>query len=129
MLLPWAKRVDQSTGEIFRNAQRIILLIFALEGGTPDGVNRLALLVHHVVIFEKMFTGLEVLGLDGLLRVLNAARNELRLNGHAFGHAQAVHQCLYAFAAKDTEEIVFERQKEARGAGIALAAGAAPQLV
>ena len=31
-------------------------------------VNRLALLVHHVVVFEQMFAGLEVLPFDRLLR-------------------------------------------------------------
>ena len=63
------------------------------------------------------------------LRALDAARDELGFDGHAFGHAQAVHQGLDALAAEDAQQIVFEREEEARRAGIALAAGAAAKLV
>src|SRR5437879_4173497 len=129
MFLARAEGVDQSAGEIFSNAQRVLFLIFAFQRGAADGVNRLALLIHYIVVFEKMFAGLEVLGFNGLLGVLDTTRNELRFDGHPLGHAQAVHQSFYAFTAKNAKEIVFERKKEARRARIALAPGAAAELV
>src|SRR3989441_1035645 len=129
MLLARTEGFDQLAHNVFRDAQNVIALVLAFERGPADRVDRLALLVHHVVVFEKVFAGIEVLRFDGFLRVLDAARDELRFDGHAFGHAQAVHQRLDALATEDAHQIVFEREKKARGAGIALAAGASTQLV
>ena len=77
MFLSRAEGADQSASEIFGNAQGVFFLIFAFKGGAADGVNRLALLIHYIVVFEKMFAGIEVLGFNGLLRVLDTPRNEL----------------------------------------------------
>ncbi len=121
--------IDEFARQVFGDAQGVFLLIFAFERGAADGVDRLALLVHDVVVFEQVFAGLEVLGLDGLLRAFDAPRDELRFDGHALGHAQAIHQRLDALAAEYTQQIVFERKVKARGTRIALAAGAAAQLV
>ena len=118
-----------SLREILGDAQGVFFLVFAFERRAADGVDRFALLVHYVVVFEQVFAGLEVLRLDGLLRVFDAARDQLGFDGHAFGHAQAVHQGLDALAAEDAQQVVFEREEEARRAGIALAAGAAAKLV
>ena len=53
----------------------------------------------------------------------------LRLDGHAFFHAEALEQRADPLLGEDAHEVVFEREIEARGAGIALAAGAAAELV
>ena len=129
MLLARAEGIDQLAREILGDAQRVLFLVFAFERRAADGVDRLALLVHYIVVFEQVFAGLEVLRFDGLLRVFDAARDELGLDGHAFGHAQAIHQGFDALAAEDAQQIVFEREEEARRAGIALAAGAAAKLI
>ena len=129
MLVLRAEGFHQFARKIFGDAQRVIFLFLAFERGAANRVDRLALLVHHVVVFEQVFAGLEVLRFDGLLRVFDAARNQLGLDGNAFGHAQAVHQGLDALAAEHAQQVVFEREEEARGARIALAAGAAAKLV
>src|SRR6266851_1748610 len=129
MLLAGAESVNEFARDVFGDAENVIALVFAFERGPPDGVNRLALLVHHVVVFEQVLAGVEVLGFDGFLRVFDAAGDELGLDGHAFSHAQAVHEGLDALATEDAHEIVFEREKEARRAGITLAAGASTQLI
>src|SRR5208282_4592076 len=90
---------------------------------------RLALLVHDVVVFEEVLAGFEVLSFDGLLRVFNALADELGLDRDAFRHSEPVHHGLHALAAENTQEIVFEREEESRGAGIALAASAAAKLI
>ena len=104
-------------------------LVRAFEQLPAHAVDGLALLVVDVVVFEQVFAGFEVLRFDGFLGLLNALGDELRLDGHILFHAQAQHQPLHALAAEDAHQIVLQGEIEARAAGIALAAGAAPQLV
>ena len=47
----------------------VLLLVDAFEQLAAHAVDRLALLVHHVVVFEQVFAGFEVLRFDGLLRL------------------------------------------------------------
>src|SRR5579863_10045482 len=129
MLLARAESVDEFASEVFGNFEDPFALVISFERGAADTVNGFALFVHHVVVLEKVFAGVEVLRFYGFLRVLDAAGDELGLDGHAFGHAQAVHEGLDALAAEDAHEIVFEGEEEARGAGVALAAGTSAQLV
>ena len=92
-------------------------------------VNGLPLLVHHVVVFEEVFTSGEVLRLDRLLRGRNAAGNQLRLDRHILFHAKPKHQALDALAAENTEQVVLQRKEKPRCARVALAARATTQLV
>ena len=92
-------------------------------------VNGLPLLVHHVVVFEQVLTSSEVLRLDRLLRGRDAPGDQLRLDRHVFFHAEPQHQVLDALAAEDAQQIVLERKEKSRCARVALAAGAAAQLV
>ena len=81
------------------------------------------------VVLEHMFPRLEVLRLDCLLRGLDAAGDHAGLNGHALFHAEALEQGGDPLARKDAHEVVLEREVEARGSGVALAAGASAKLV
>src|SRR5205814_10235603 len=47
-----------------------------------------------------------------LLRFLDAFRDHSRLDGHAFGHTQAIHQLLHALAAKNARQIIFKRNED-----------------
>ena len=129
MLLARAEGIHQFSGDLLGDVQGVFLLVLSFQGRAADRVDRLALLIHYVVVFQQVFAGFEVLRFDGFLGVLDAARNQLGFDGHAFGHAQAVHQGLDALAAEDAQQVVFEREEKARGAGIALAAGAAAKLI
>src|SRR5580692_10998261 len=129
MLVPGAEGVDQFARDVFRNAEDVIALIFSFERGAANSVNRLALLVHHVVVFEEVFARVEVLRFDRFLCVFDAAGDEAGLDGYAFGHTEAEHEGFHAFAAEDAHEIVFEGKEEARGARVALPAGASTELV
>ncbi len=121
--------LGERIGDGFGALEHEFFLVAAFEERAAQRVNRFALLVHHVVVFEQVFAGLEVLRFDGFLRVLDALADEARLDGHAFGHAQAEHQGLHALAAENAQQIVFERKEEARRAWIALAAGASAELI
>ena len=58
-----------------------------------------------------------------------ARRHHAVLDRHAFFHAEPLHQAGDAVRPEDAHQVVFERQVEARRARVALAAGAAAQLV
>ncbi len=67
MLIARAEGVHQLASDVFRDAYGVVFLVFSFERGAADGVDGFALLVHHVVVFEQVFAGLEVLRFDGLL--------------------------------------------------------------
>jgi hypothetical protein len=76
-----------------------------------------------------VLAGLEVLGLDGLLGLLDAIGDHARLDGHPLFHAKTLEQGRDPLAGEDAHEVVFEGEIEARGAGIALTSGASAKLV
>ena len=92
-------------------------------------VDHLALVVGDVVVLEQLLADVEVARLDLALRVLDRARDHARLDGLALGHLQRAHDRLQALAGEDLEQRILEREEEARAARVALAAGAAAQLV
>ena len=129
MLVARTEGIHELARQIFGDAENVVALIFSFERGAANAVNRLALLVHHIVVFEKVFAGVEVLRFDGFLGLLDTIRDHFRFDGHAFGHAEAVHKLLDALAAEDAHEVVFEGEEKARGTRVALAAGPSTQLV
>ena len=129
MLFAWTEGIHKLAGNVFGHAQHVFLLVLAFQRGAADGVDRLALLVHHVVVLKQVFARLKVLRLDGLLRVLDAAGNQPRLDRHSFGHPEAVHQSLDALAAEDAQQVVLQRKEEARRPRVTLAPGAPAELI
>ena len=115
-------------------AAEVALLAFgevnlAVEDLAAQRVHTLALLVHDVVVFEQVLADREVLVFNLLLRALDGARHHAVLDRHALFHAEPLHQARDAVRAEDAHQVIFERQEEARRAGVALAAGASAQLV
>src|ERR1700722_16360857 len=129
MLCLRAIGIDEIERDVFGFLDDKLTLILPLERGAANRVDRFALLVHHVVVFEQVFAGVEILRFDRLLRLFDAARNHFRFDGYAFGHAEAKHQRLDALAAEDAHEIVFERKEEARRTGVPLTTGATAKLI
>ena len=76
-----------------------------------------------------MFAGLEVLRFDGLLGLLDAVADHARFDGDAFFHTEFLEESGHPLACEDAHEIVFEGEEETRGAGVALASGAAAELI
>ena len=116
-------------GDVLGHLRDVVLEVVARQDVAAPAVDDLALLIHHVVVFEQMLADVEVVAFDLALRVGDGAGDQAVLDRHAFFHAEAGHQALDAFGAEDAQQVVLERQKEARCAGVALAAGAAAQLV
>ena len=59
-----------------RDAHQVFLLVFAFEKLPAQAVDGLALLVHHVVVFEDVFAVAEVLAFNALLRAFDLLGDE-----------------------------------------------------
>ncbi len=106
-----------------------VFLVETFQQLAAQAIDRLALLVHHVVVFKQVFAGLEVLAFHRLLRGLDTLADHARLDGHTLFHAQPLKQVRDPLLGEDAHQVVFQRQVEAGGARIALAAGASAKLV
>ncbi len=89
----------------------------------------LALVVHDVVVLQDVLADVEVARLDLLLRLLDRLVDPGMDDRLAFLEAELLQHAVHAVGAEDAHQVVLERQVELRAAGIALAAGAAAQLV
>ena len=107
--------------------------VAALEHLVAVLVDDLALLVHHVVVLEDALADEEVLLLDLALGALDLLREHLGLDRLLLAllvdRAEAVEDAVDAVAGEQAHEVVLGGEEEARLAGVALAAGAAAQLV
>ena len=88
-------------------------------------VDDVAVDVHHVVVLEGVLADAEVVLLDLLLRSLDGFAQKAGLERLMFGPAP---ERPATAVAKETPELIFQGKVELRFAGVALAAGAAPQL-
>ena len=129
VLVVGAAHVDELLDDAVHHVHDALLLVDAFEQLAAHAVDGLALLVVDVVVFEQVFAGFEVLHFDGFLRLGDALGDELRLDRHVLFHAEAQHEVLHALAAEDAQQVVLQREEEARAAGVALAAGASAELV
>ena len=92
-------------------------------------VDDLALLVHHVVVLDDVLADVEVVALDLGLGVLDRLGDQAVLDRDVVLEAEPVHDRGDVRPAEALHQVVFERDVEAGRAGLALAAGAAAQLV
>ena len=93
-------------------------------------VDHAALIVRDVVVFQQLLARVEVVLLDPPLRALDLARQHAALDRLAGLHAHPGHERLHARrVAENAHQIIFERQIEPARTRIALAAGAAAQLI
>src|SRR6266404_1532693 len=75
MQLTPAVSIHKLARNIFRDANHVVALVLALERRAANPINRFALLVHYVVVFQQVFARIEVLRFDGFLRGLNTTRD------------------------------------------------------
>ena len=122
-LLERLRASDRATPVLFLTARDAVSdRVRALDGGADDylckpfafeellaqAVDRLALLVHDVVVLEDVFAVAEVLALDAFLGVFNLLRNEARLDRNAFFHAEPLHDPRNTVGGENTHQVVFE---------------------
>ena len=125
--------VDQALDHLGDLLARDRAHVAALEHLVAVAVDDLALLVHDVVVLEHALADEVVLLLDLALRVLDLLREHLRLDRLFLAvvalRAEAVEDLVDPVAGEQAHEVVLGGEEEARLARVALAAGAAAQLV
>ena len=62
------RSIDERGHDALDDFENVLLLVLAFEQRAAHAVDRLALLVHDVVVFEHVFARGEILRFDGLLR-------------------------------------------------------------
>ena len=75
-------------------------------------VDDLALGVHHVVIFEQVFTYAEMVLFNLFLCLLDLLGNHRVLNDFALLQAHAVHDACDTLGTEHTHQVVFQRDIE-----------------
>ena len=84
--------------------------ILALQHLAALRIDDLALLVHHVVVFEHVLAHVEIPRFHFLLRVLNRAGDNGMFDGLVFLHAKRVHHLRDAVGGKKPHEVVLQGQ-------------------
>src|SRR5690606_22481236 len=82
-----------------------------------------------IVVLQQVLADVVVARFDLLLRLLQRLVHPGVNDGLAFLEAQAAQHGVHALRPEDAHEVVFQREEELGGAGVALAARAAAQLV
>lgn len=94
-----------------------------------DAVELLALLADDVVEGQQLLADIVVVRLHLLLHLVQRVAHGLGLDGEVLPDAEGVEDALHPLPAEDAEDVVLEREEEARPARVALPPRAAPQLV
>ena len=132
-VVPGRVLVDEPADHVADRLARDQAHVAALEHLVAVLVDDLALLVHDVVVLEHALADEEVLLLDLALGALDLLRQHLGLDRLLLAlladGAEAVEDAVDAVAGELAHEVVLGGEEEARLAGVALAAGAAAQLV
>ena len=121
--------VDQDVDLLVQEVAHGVRQVLVVEDLVPLGVDRLALLVDDVVVLDDALAHVEVEALDAGLRALDGLGDHARLDGHVVLEPEPGHEARDPLAGEALEERILEREVEARRARVALAAGAAAQLV
>jgi hypothetical protein len=124
-----AVAVDVVFRDVLGQVDDVLVRQRAGEDLLAEPVDLLPLLVHDVVVLEEVLADVEVPRLDLLLGALDRVGDPSVLDRDPFLHPEPLHQAREAVGPEEAHEVVLEREVETGGAGVALAAGAAAQLV
>ena len=115
--------------ELLQHAADLALQVLAVQHLPSLAVDDLALLVHDVVVFQDVLTGLEVAAFNGFLGLLDGAGEHLGVQRGVLIHLEAVHHAHDALRAEEAHDIVRHGEVEAALAGVALTSASAAELV
>ena len=101
----------------------------AEQGASSFGVERLALVVHHLVVLEHLLALVVEEALHLVLGAFQGAGEQAGFDRLVVVHMQAIEHRGQLLARKDAHQLVVEGEEEAGAARIALAASTAAQLV
>ncbi len=122
-------RVDVGIDHVGEHVHDLLVQVLTGQHAVPLVVDDGPLLVHDLVVLEDVLADLHVLLLDLGLRAADGAADHLVLDRHVVGHLEPGHHGLDHRGVEAPHQLVAQRQVEPGLAGVALAAGAATQLV
>ena len=105
---------NQVINNIFNHVHDNRLEIFFLQSLAALLVNYLPLLVHDIVVFDKLLANVEVLSFHFLLGSFYGAGDKSMFYGMSLLHAHLIHEVSDAVGGKDSHEIVFQGKIKAR---------------
>src|SRR5690554_4055621 len=100
----------------------------SVQSSSALGVNHLTLRIHYIVVLQQTLTNTEVVFFYFFLSSFDRLGNHTVLNHLSVFHAQAIHILHQSVRPEQTHQIVFQRDKELRRTGVALATGTSAQL-
>ena len=123
------RAVDVGADDVVDHRLHLHVQVLAVEHLAALVVDDGALAVEHLVVLQDVLADLEVLLLDLGLRRADRPADHLRLDRLVVGHPQRGHHRLEHRAVEPAHQVVAEGEVEPRLPRVALAAGAAAQLV
>ena len=103
---------------VFYNLGQVV----GLHHVAPLGEDHFALVIHHVVEFQQLFTNVKIAALDLSLGAGQRLIDPRVYYRFAVFHAQSGQNFIQLFRAKDAHEVIFQTEKERRFAWISLTA-------
>ena len=107
-------RVDQGIDFLIHERRDGVAQVLVVENLVALLVDRLALLVDDVVVFDHALANVEVVALDARLGALDCLGNDARLDSIVFLHPHPLHEAGDAIRGEPFHQVVFEREVEAR---------------
>ena len=125
----WREIIDRRPHGMLDHLPDLALeILAAFQSEQAQVVDDLALLIHHVVVVQQPLAGFEIVGLDPLLGAFDRTRDQPVRDHLPLLRTHLVHGGGYTLGAEEPHQVVFEREEELAGPGIALASGPATQL-
>ena len=127
--LRWNIGIKHGFKDVFTNAGNGFANVAYVQQFVTLGVDRTALVIGHIIIFQQLLTNIKVTAFNFTLRIGNGFSDPRMLDGFAWFHPQFTHHAGNAVRSEDTHQGIFHRQVEARRTSITLTARTATQLV
>ena len=130
-------KVGVDTGAVFNKigdaginqAIDFVLDVGAVQNLAAHTVDDFAVAIDDVVILDDVLAGVKVEALNAFLSGLQGLRDGAVLDGHIFVHAESGHNHGNAVALENAHQVIFTADEELGGAGVALTAATATELV
>ena len=116
-------------GDLLDDVKNNVARVVAVQHAIAEAVQLLALLVHHIIVFERAATGLIVMLLHAFLGGLDGAVEHRMRNFLALFHAEFLEPPAHFVAgAVQPHEVILEAEEKVGAAGVALPRATAAQL-
>jgi len=111
------------------HADNAVSQVFTVKHAFSFAINDFSLLIHDLVIFQQMLTNGKVIALHLFLCVFNRFGKHPCFNRLVLCHAHRIYQLHCLFGAKQTHQVILQRDIETGFAGVTLTTGTPTQLV